>query len=179
MPSLAPSPWIERRFNFDVPESMYPNVVERVRGGPARAAAVLENVPLALLTRRLGNAWSMQENIGHLSDLESLWATRLDQLVEGKAVLEAWEETNRATWEADHNSRPLAEILSAFASARRRLVERLDSLDVSLVGRTALHPRLKQPMRTIDLVFFVAEHDDYHLAKVTALKREFSVLGGA
>jgi len=40
-----------------------------------------------------------------------------------------------------------------------------------LVERSAFHPRLKKPMRIIDLAFFVAEHDDYHLAKITAAKR--------
>jgi hypothetical protein len=37
--------------------------------------------------------------------------------------------------------------------------------------RTALHPRLKRPMRLVDLCFFVAEHDDHHLATVTRLAR--------
>jgi predicted short-subunit dehydrogenase-like oxidoreductase (DUF2520 family) len=35
--------------------------------------------------------------------------------------------------------------------------------------RTSLHPRLKRPMRLIDLCFFVAEHDDHHLAIATRL----------
>jgi hypothetical protein len=36
-----------------------------------------------------------------------------------------------------------------------------------------LHPRLNQPMRVVDLLFFVAEHDDYHLARISELIREF------
>jgi hypothetical protein len=31
-------------------------------------------------------------------------------------------------------------------------------------GRTLLRPRLKTPMRLVDHLFFVAEHDDHHLA---------------
>ena len=31
------------------------------------------------------------------------------------------------------------------------------------------HPRLGTPMRLIDLAFFVAEHDDHHLAQITHL----------
>ena len=30
--------WIERRFTFDLPISMFPNVLERLRGTPARVA---------------------------------------------------------------------------------------------------------------------------------------------
>jgi hypothetical protein len=29
-----------------------------------------------------------------------------------------------------------------------------------------LHPRLKQPMRLVDHLYFVAEHDDHHLARI-------------
>ena len=48
-------------------------------------------------------------------------------------------------------------------------VERLDSVKSSDVSAEALHPRLKQPMRIIDLCFFTAEHDDQHLARITEL----------
>jgi hypothetical protein len=39
------------------------------------------------------------------------------------------------------------------------------------VFKFSLHPRLKTPMRTIDLFTFVAEHDDHHLAKITEIVR--------
>ena len=38
------------------------------------------------------------------------------------------------------------------------------------VYKTALDPRLKKPMRTMDLFLFVAEHDDHHLARITKIK---------
>jgi hypothetical protein len=56
------------------------------------------------------------------------------------------------------------------------LVERFDSLDNSLIEQAAFHPRLKCPMRIIDLVHFIAEHDDYHLAKISAIKQQESGL---
>jgi uncharacterized damage-inducible protein DinB len=166
--------WVERKFNFDSPEWMYPNIVERVRGTPARAEDIVRDVPQGMLTKKpADDKWSIQENLGHLLSLEPLWATRLDQLVKGLPELLAWEETNRSTWEADYISQPLDAILTRFREARMQLVRRLDHLDDSLIGRTALHPRLKKPMRTIDLVFFVAEHDDYHLAQAARLKKEY------
>jgi hypothetical protein len=41
----------------------------------------------------------------------------------------------------------------------------------SMIERAAKHPRLGKPMRLIDLVLFVAEHDEHHLARITQLKR--------
>ena len=46
------------------------------------------------------------------------------------------------------------------------LLVRLETLDEAAFGRTLLHPRLKQPMRLVDHLYFVAEHDDHHLAKI-------------
>ncbi|MFN8372037.1 MAG: hypothetical protein U0694_04075 [Anaerolineae bacterium] len=39
------------------------------------------------------------------------------------------------------------------------------------VLRASKHPRLLQPMTLVDHIYFVAEHDDHHLAQVTRLKR--------
>jgi hypothetical protein len=50
-------------------------------------------------------------------------------------------------------------------------VARLDSYDEAIVSRTALHPRLKTKIRVIDLAFFIAEHDDHHLARISELKQ--------
>ena len=63
--------------------------------------------------------------------------------------------------------------LNAFRTERGRLVHRLDVLAGAAAERTATHPRLEQPMRLLDLIFFVAEHDDHHLAQVTRLKQLF------
>ena len=54
-----------------------------------------------------------------------------------------------------------------FRSERSRLVNELERFDRDGAARAAQHPRLAQPMRVIDLAFFVAEHDDHHLARIT------------
>lgn len=164
-------PWLERDFSFDAPKWMFPHVVERVRGGPARLEDMLRNIPTTTLTHREGNVWSMQEEAGHLLDIEPLMSERLDQLVSSAQVLKAWDGTNEATWYAQHNAKLLADILLAFRQSRQSLVRRLDALPDEMVERAAHHPRLNKPMRVIDLAMFVAEHDDYHLAKISEAKR--------
>lgn len=113
--------------------------------------------------------WSIQENIGHLLDLEPLWLERAEQLFRGAAEMAPADLTNRRTHEADHNARQLADLLGAFRVARAELVRLLSQADEATIVRSALHPRLRTPMRLIDLAFFVAEHDDHHLAAITEL----------
>jgi len=148
-------------------------VLERLRGTPARLEERLRHLSKGVLTRKDGASWSIQENAGHLLDLEPLWAARVEDFLKGNARLQVADLTNRKTHEAGHNNSPVEGILSAFRSARSQLVSRLETLDNGAFARTALHPRLDQPMRLLDHAFFVAEHDDHHLARIGALARKF------
>ncbi len=165
--------WFERKFSFDLPAWMYGNVLERLRGTPARLEDRLLNLPREVITRRDGDSWSMQEHAGHLLDLEALEMKRLEDYEAGRAELTPADTQNRKTFEADHNAKEIGEILSAFRRERMEFVERLETLDAEFRERSALHPRLKLPMRVIDLAFFKAEHDDHHLARISELVRLF------
>ena len=168
-----PSLWFARTFSFALPVEFYPNVIERLRGTPARLEERLSALPHDVLTRRDSERWSMQEHAGHLLDLEALEFARLDDYDAGRAVLTPADVENRKTHEARHNERPLDEILHAFRAERMELVRRFEALGTEGAARTALHPRLNQPMRVLDLAFFTAEHDDHHLAHISELIRLF------
>jgi len=161
--------WFSRRFTFDIEPWAYPNIIERLRGTPARLEERLRGLDSAILTVRLDDKWSIQENAGHLLDLEPLWAQRLDDFERGAERLSAADLQNRRTANANHNAANPSDILAAFRREREAFVSRLEGCDDALVVQTSLHPRLEQPMRLIDHVFFVAEHDDHHLATITAL----------
>jgi uncharacterized damage-inducible protein DinB len=147
-------------------------IVERLRGTPVRIEEKLQGMSPALLTKRVGDTWSIQENIGHLLDLEDLWMGRLEDFLAGAKELRPADLTNRATHEGNHNDKAIGELTGAFRSRRLEFVDRLDGLDEAQVSAEALHPRLKQPMRVIDLCFFTAEHDDQHLARITELIKQ-------
>ena len=164
--------WFSRRFAFDLEPWAFPNLVERLRGTPARLEERLRDVETSTLTARVDDRWSIQENAGHLLDLEALWTERLDDFERGAERLAVADLDNRRTHNANHNAAPLGNILRAFRSARTAFVDRLEGYDDAMVVRTALHPRLQQPMRMLDHVLFVAEHDDHHLAAITALLRQ-------
>jgi len=165
--------WIKRQFSFGLPLGMYGNVVERVRGTPARLEDLTRGLSPELLTRRDGDKWSIQEQAGHLLDIGELEMRRLDEFEAGRETLSAADMTNRLTHEANHNANSIENILSAFRKERMAFVARLDSYDEEVVSRTALHPRLKTQIRVIDLAFFIAEHDDHHLARISELKGKF------
>ena len=164
--------WTERTFKFDFPAGLYPELIERLRGTPARVADRLTGVDPSRLNRRRGPAWSILENIGHLADLDDgLFLVRLDEYKRGVESLQPADMTNRMTEEADHNRKSLEDILLYFRKTRAGLVSRIEQCDASLFARSAFHPRLKMPMRLADLMYFQAEHDDHHLATISEILR--------
>ncbi len=162
-------PWIERTFQFGYPPAKFPELLERLRGTPARLEEMLAGLAPERLTDNYGSGWSILENVGHLIDLGYLPAQRIEQILGGEEVLIAADMTNRKTHQADHNSRSPAELLAEFRRERSQLVQRLEHLPESDWGRGALHPRIRVPMRIVDIVCFDSEHDDYHLARIRKL----------
>jgi DinB superfamily len=165
--------WVERRFTFDLPVGGFACVLERLRGTPARLEDLTRGLAPEILTRREHERWSMQEHAGHLLDLEELDAGRLDDFEAGLDSLRAADMSNRKTRDAAHNERRVEDLLGEFRRGRLEFVRRLEGYDEEFVRRTALHPRLKVPMRVIDLAYFISEHDDHHLASVSELVRLF------
>jgi uncharacterized damage-inducible protein DinB len=163
------SVWFERKFEFSFQVDLLPNLRARLRGTPARLEEALRGHPHRILIAKPQGKWSAQENAGHLLDLEPLWLARVGDYVAASDQLTAADLSNRKTAEANHNARPLEQILSEFRTERERLLKRVDELDPSLFVRSIPHPRLKIPMRLVDHLYFVAEHDDHHLARIWEL----------
>jgi uncharacterized damage-inducible protein DinB len=168
--------WFERKFNFSFSVELFPNICTRLRGTPARLEEMLRARSRETLIRKPAengkNKWSAQEQAGHLVDLEGLWLARVEDFVTGKNQMTVADLQNRKTDAADHNSRRTEEILQQFRDERDKLLRRLEQLDVSVFSRTLPHPRLQTPMRLVDHLYFVAEHDDHHLARIWELIRE-------
>lgn len=170
--TMEPEEWIEKTFEFTLPLGAFFAVVERVRGTPARLEEMVRALPPEILTARQGDAWSVQEHVGHLYDLDELHEGRLEDYAGGKEALRAADMTNRKTYEAEHNKSSIDDLLSRFREARMGFVAQLEAMDAEGVARSALHPRLGKQMRVIDLAQFVAEHDDHHLASIRLLAKE-------
>lgn len=161
--------WTERKFNFDFPAGLYPEMLERLHGAPVRLEEQVHALPSGILTRRHQDRWSIQENTGHLGDVEALWSGRLDDYLAGLDTLRAADMSNTKTNSADHNSDSIQNLLGRFRLLRNSLIFRLESLKAEDFARTAFHPRLQKPMRMIDLCLFAAEHDDFHLTTIREL----------
>lgn len=168
---IQQTPWFERSFHFDFSPGLFPVIFSRLEGSLFRLHSILLNADDEYCSHN-SNGWSVKQHVGHLYDLEELWWKRLLDFQQNKALLSAADLTNQKTAEAGHNEKTLEQLLQQFTIERQRILESIYGFDAELLARTSVHPRLNQPMRLIDSLYFVAEHDDHHIASISNLLRK-------
>jgi hypothetical protein len=167
--------WFKRKFEYEgIKAEMFPMIVERMRGTPARVEEKVKSLSSEILTNRYEDKWSIQENVGHLWVVEALWDFRLNDFLKGEKTLSAADLSGKPTDKRDFNGMPLESLLKSFRKVREQFVSRLDDITEEQIEISALHPRLNKPMRVIDMAYFAAEHDDQHLVRMTDLIRILS-----
>jgi uncharacterized damage-inducible protein DinB len=164
-------PWIERKFDLGLPVWMMPHLLERLDGTPARAEKKLKTFNAIATVKPPDGKWSIQEHAGHLADADILSLKRFKEFAAGLTELTPADMTGRKTKEALYNQRTIEDILENLARARQEVIDLLVNQGEAYFSRQAIHPRLQQVMTPVDLMAFFAEHDDYHLARMTELAR--------
>jgi uncharacterized damage-inducible protein DinB len=161
--------WFDRTFDVPYPADLLPPLLARLRGTPARLEELMRGSSPERLRARPDGKWSAQENAGHLCDLEALWLARVDDYLRHRRALTPADLTNQGTRDANHNAADLEQLLRAFRSARAALLAAVESVEPAQLAHALLHPRLRIPMTLADHLYFVAEHDDHHLARIWQL----------
>lgn len=168
---IQQTPWFQRSFHFDFPVGLFPIIFSRLEGGIFRLYNLLSNADDELCSHN-PNGWSVKEHVGHLYDLEELWWKRLQDFQQNKTILTPADLNNQKTKEAAHNEKPLDQLIDQFTVERQKILETIYGFDEEMLSRTSVHPRLNQPMRLIDSLYFVAEHDDHHISALSNLLRK-------
>lgn len=166
--------WFDKKFEFKYSPADFDSLLNRLMKTPEKISQMVSFLPGEMLIKKVDNRWSIKENIGHLIDLEELHDGRIDDFIEGKETLRPADLNNKKTDEANHNNKDIFSLLNQFKIVRENFLERLSGLDASVRERVAIHPRLNQPMRPIDMAQFVLEHDEHHIETIKELADKFS-----
>ena len=159
--------WTQHTFNLNIDPGWASNILSRVQDTGIRIAHHCKKLTDAQLSYQPSEgAWSIKQHIGHLIDLEDLHHKRLKEFSVLKKELTGADMSNAQTEKADHNKNSIDFLLDQFSKARESFIEEFYNLPVQSLYHKAEHPRLKVDMKPVDLMFFVAEHDDHHLASM-------------
>lgn len=171
MTTRKPVYWPDRVFDLNLHNDHFPTVVERLRGTASRLEEKMNRINhKRQQARPHSDQWTIKEQAGHLLQLESIWLKRVHNILNKEEVMLAADLENLATYEANYNEWTTGSILAAFRHARAKHTDLLDTMTDEHLTLTCMHPRLKVPMRLIDLAYFTAEHDDHHMALISWLE---------
>ncbi len=165
------TPWLEYKFEFGHPPEQATEFITRLSQAPARLAELVSSGGEKLTIRPAKDKWSILEHAGHLWTVEQLWEIRFKEFAEGKDTLYAAEMSGRSTFAGNFNDVEPSKILENFRVTREKMLNYLRGFDTEYFSRKALHPRLQKIISPVDLLYFIAEHDDHHLAVIEQLLR--------
>lgn len=158
--------WFDRKFPIIEDSSRLLDIIERLEGTGLRIENKLHNSGKSYLQSTAKYKWSIKKQVGHLSDLEPLWLERVRQIKSGEENLKAADLTNKKTEEASHDDEKVKDLIAQFTRQRADLIAELRTCTADQLSNQSKHPRLGTPMKLVDLAYFVAEHDDHHLATI-------------
>jgi uncharacterized damage-inducible protein DinB len=161
--------WFDKKFRFQLPLDDYESILSKLSENPEKISHLVSTLPVEILTKKVDKRWSIQENVGHLIDLEELHDGRIDDFIAGEKNLRSADLNNRKTDEANHNDRNIDDLLNKLKLVREKFIDRMKNLDKEILTRSSIHPRLNQPMRPIDMAQFVLEHDEHHIETIKDL----------
>ena len=165
--------WFDRVFPPQTDNGVFPCILERLGGTAARLKEKINASERALITpASMDKKWSVKKEIGHLIDLEPLWLARTLEILADKKDLKIADLYNTKTHETPHDARDFDDLICDFRKNRQALMTVLEGVTEADLKKAAVHPRLGTPMTILDLAYFVAEHDDHHLAQISVLMKK-------
>jgi uncharacterized damage-inducible protein DinB len=167
--------WFDRKFDFNFGMERYDSLYERLQNASVKYKKEVLDLPEKILQLKPEDKWSIKENIGHLLLLEPLWYIRFREIKEGNPEMSPADLNNTATHESSFNQMAVQTLVENFTKSRNKTINFLNGLKQEEFSLSSIHPRLQKPMRIIDMMHFVAEHDDHHLNTIRTIIKNHSI----
>ena len=141
-------------------------LLERVRGTSARIAAMFARQPVENLHLQVVGKWSVLEHVGHLITLQDRFEGRATDFEQRRSSLCDINLADQQAILQGHRLRSVGDVLEEFRLKRLAFASRVQRFHQSVLEHVAYHPCQNVRMRPVDMLLWIAEHDDHHLASI-------------
>ena len=157
-------------------ESELKNHLEAAEKSPKQVAAAVSGLPEKVLRYKPApDKWCILEILGHLADIEIVYAYRLRQMLADKEPVIAPMDQDEWARHLGYVETPPAELIALYGLNRHanlRLLQRLKPADLE---KSAFNPEIKKDITVAELVQRMGMHGASHLAQIEKLKKEAKV----
>ena len=153
-------------------ESELKKHLDAAEKSPKQVAAVSGLPEKTLRYKAAPDKWCILEILGHLADVEIVYAYRLRQMLADKEPVIAAMDQDDWARNLGHMETPPAELIALYGLNRHanlRLLQRLKPADLE---KSAFHPETKEDFTVAELIERMGTHGASHLAQIERLKKE-------
>ena len=146
--------------------------LEAAEKSPKQVAAAVSGLPEKVLRHKpTPDKWCIHEILGHLADVEIVYAYRLRQmLADSKPVIAPMDQDEWAR-KLGYMDTPPAELVALYGLNRHANLRLLQRMKPGDLERSAFHPETKKDVTVAELVERMSTHGASHLAQIEKLKK--------
>jgi DinB superfamily len=154
-------------------ESEMKQHLEAAEKSPKQVAAAVLGLPAKVLSYKPApDRWSILEILGHLADIEIVYAYRLRQMLADKKPVIAPMDQDDWARNLGYLETPPAELIALYGLNRHANLRLLQHLKPGDLGKSAYHPETKRDVTVAQLIERMGTHGASHLAQIERLKKE-------
>jgi len=120
--------------------------------------------------------WCILEVLGHLADIEIVYAYRLRQILADKKPVIAPMDQDAWAQNLGYLATPAPELVALYGLNRHHNLQLLRRLKLDDLGKSAYHPELKHDVTLSEYVEKMATHGANHLQQIERLKKQVSMI---
>jgi DinB superfamily len=149
--------------------------LEAADKSPKQIAAAVSGLPdKTLRYKPAPDKWCILEILGHLADIELVYAYRIRQMLADKKPVIAPMDGDDWARNLGSTETPPAELVALYGLNRHanlRLLRRLKPADLA---KSAFHPELQREVTVAEMIEKMSGHGVGHLQQIERLKKESS-----
>ena len=140
---------------------------------PKQIAAAVSGLPDKTLRYKPSpDEWCILEVLGHLADIEIVYAHRFRQmLADNKPVIAPMDQDAWAR-NLDYLQTPAPELIALYGLNRHHTLQLLRRLKLADLEKSAYHPELKRDVTVAEVIEKMGTHGAGHLVQIERLKKQ-------
>ena len=153
-------------------ESELKKHLDAAEQSPKQVAVAVSGLPEKTLHYKPApDKWCILEVLGHLADIEIVYAYRLRQMLADKKPVIAPMDQNDWAQNLGYMDTPSAELIALYGLNRHANLRLLRRLKVADLEKSAYHPEIQKNVTVADLIEKIGTHGASHLEQIERLKK--------
>lgn len=147
--------------------------LEAAEKSPKQIAAAVSGLPdKTLRYKPAPDKWCILEILGHLADIEVVYAYRLRQMLADKKPVIAPMDGDDWARNLGYIDTPPAELVALYGLNRHANLRLLHRLKAADLAKSAFHPELQREVSVAEMIEKMSGHGAGHLEQIERLKKE-------